>query len=56
MMINTELVVEIALAIFLAKFTVGLIEFSLLNLLKALVKKKYVSNVKVAHMYKEEED
>ena len=56
MMINSNLVIEIALAIFIAKFTVGLIEFLLLNALKVVVKKKYVSNVKVAHMYTEEED
>lgn len=56
MMINFNLVIEIALAIFIAKFIVGLIEFLIIKTLKVVVKKKYVSIVKVAHMYTEEED
>lgn len=56
MMINFNLVVEIALAILMVKFTVILIEFLLLNALKVVIKKKYVSNVKVKHIYTREED
>ena len=55
-MINLNLVIEIALAIIVSKLALDLLHVLFLGALHTVVKKKYVSNVKVAHMYKEEED